>query len=112
MPSVDGKTVEARVVNEGEPPSPDFTVSVDDIKWVGLRPPPAPELIDTPEKALIVEVIRPFLYRGYGTAFVACRVVERHAGYVIVEVPAIAGTSRLSVRPNNVGRPYRPRPTN
>jgi hypothetical protein len=94
VPSLDGETVQMRAVTEeGEPPGADFVVSVTDFIWVNMP------VINVD----VLDEVRA-MFENYGLALVACRIVERQPGFVVIEVPALSGSSRISVKPENIAR--------
>jgi hypothetical protein len=95
VPSLDGETVHMRApTEEGEPPGADFVVSVMDFVWVNMPVINA----DVPDEVRA-------MFENYGLALVACKIVERQPGFVVLEVPALSGSSRITVKPGNIARP-------
>ena len=108
--ALDGETVEIRYRFDDAQPAVDFTVLADDVLWVSMAPPiPNPE-DGSPQKPS-AEAAR-VLFENYEFALLACKVTDRQAGYVIVEVPATTGARQVSVQPDHLLRrfqPHRPR---
>jgi hypothetical protein len=96
VPGLDDDTAEMRTqpVNN-DSPGYNFVVSVRDLIWRKM-----PTLSDN-----IPAEVRA-MFQPNGQALVACRIIERHPGFVVIEVPAVPEALQICVRPSNIARPF------